>query len=75
LAIWNWSGLTECNDPINNYQNPSHLVFTNNATLSDNLANISFYRGSGTAFVGNGFERAFSDPSFSGAEIIAAARN
>jgi len=71
LAIWNWSGLTGYNDPINNYQTPSRLVFTNNATLSDNLANISFYSGNGTGFVGNGFERAFSDPGFSGTEIIA----
>jgi autotransporter-associated beta strand protein len=71
LAIWNWSGFTQYNDPINNYNNPSRLVFSNNATLSDNLANISFYSGSGTGFVGNGFERAFSDPGFSGSEIIA----
>jgi len=72
LAIWNWSGTTQYNDPINNYQNPSRLVFTNNATLSSNLANISFYSGSGSGFIGNGFERAFIESGFTtGSEIIA----
>jgi len=69
LAIWNWSGLTQYNDPINNYQNPSRLVFTNNATLSSNLANISFYSGNGSGFIGNGFE--VSGFSGGGSEIIA----
>jgi hypothetical protein len=71
LAIWNWSGQTQYGTNYGTYPNSSNLVFANNSTLSSNLANISFYRGSGTGFVGNGFELAFSDPCFSGTEIIA----
>ena len=56
LAIWNWSGTTQSGTQINNYATPSNLVFTNNSTLTSNLANISFYSDSGNSFVGNGFE-------------------
>ena len=50
------------------YPNNSNLVFTNNSTLSSNLANISFYSDSGTTSIGSGFERGFSG---GGTEIIA----
>jgi autotransporter-associated beta strand protein len=68
LAIWNWSGTTQYGTQVNNYANPSNLVFTNNSTLTSNLANISFYSDSGNSFVGNGFDRGFSG---GGTEIIA----
>jgi autotransporter-associated beta strand protein len=68
LAIWNWSGTTQYGTQVNNYANPSNLVFTNNSTLTSNLANISFYSDSGSSFVGNGFDRGFSG---GGTEIIA----
>jgi hypothetical protein len=56
LSIWNWSGTTQYGDQINNYQNPSRLVFTtSNADLTNNLDNISFYSDSGNSFVGKGF--------------------
>jgi fibronectin-binding autotransporter adhesin len=70
LAIWNWSGTPRYGDPVNNYQTPSNLVFTNNATLTNNLANISFYSDSGTTFIGSGFEQGFTGPG-GGTEIIA----
>ena len=61
LAIWNWSGTTQYGTQVNNYANPSNLVFTSNANLtSENLALISFYSDSGSSFVGNGFEQGFS---------------
>jgi autotransporter-associated beta strand protein len=69
LAIWNWSGTTQYGTQVNNYANPSNLVFTNNSTLTSNLANISFYSDSGNSFVGNGFDRGFSPGG--GTEIIA----
>jgi autotransporter-associated beta strand protein len=68
LSIWNWSGTTRYGDQINNYQTPSNLVFTNNATLTNNLANISFYSDSGITSIGSGFERGFTG---GGTEIIA----
>jgi hypothetical protein len=68
LSIWNWSGTTRYGDQVNNYQTPSNLVFTNNATLTNNLANISFYSDSGTTLIGSGFERGFTG---GGTEIIA----
>ena len=68
LAIWNWSGTTQYGTQVNNYANPSNLVFTNNSTLISNFANISFYSDSGSSFVGNGFEVGFS---VGGTEIIA----
>jgi autotransporter-associated beta strand protein len=68
LAIWNWSGRTEYGTNYGTYPNSSNLVFTNNSTLSSNLANISFYSDSGTTFIGSGFERGFSG---GGTEIIA----
>jgi autotransporter-associated beta strand protein len=68
LAIWNWSGTTQYGTQVNNYATPSNLVFTNNSTLTSNLANISFYSDSGNSFVGNGFDRGFSG---GGTEIIA----
>jgi len=56
LAIWNWSGTTQYGTQINNYANPSNLVFTTvTSNLTDNLVNISFYSDSGNSFVGNGF--------------------
>jgi autotransporter-associated beta strand protein len=70
LAIWNWSGTPRYGDPVNNYQTPSNLVFTNNATLTNNLANISFYSDSGTTFIGSGFEQGFTGLG-GGTEIIA----
>jgi autotransporter-associated beta strand protein len=70
LAIWNWSGTTQHETQINNYANPSNLVFTNNSNLNSNLANISFYSDSGNSFVGNGFGRDFMGPG-GGTEIIA----
>jgi autotransporter-associated beta strand protein len=70
LAIWNWSGTPRYGDPVNNYQTPSNLVFTNNATLSSNLANISFYSDSGTTSIGSGFELGFTG-SGGGSLIIA----
>ena len=69
LAIWNWSGTTQYGTQINNYANPSNLVFSNNSTLTSNLANISFYSDSGNSFVGNGFEA--TGFSGGGSEIIA----
>jgi hypothetical protein len=68
LAIWNWSGTTYWGTQVNNYANPSNLVFSNNSTLTSNLANISFYSDSGNSFVGNGFAQGFSG---GGTEIIA----
>ena len=68
LAIWNWSGRTQYGTDYGTYPNSSNLVFTNNATLTNNLANISFYSDSGTTFIGSGFERGFTG---SGTEIIA----
>jgi len=62
LAIWNWNG-------INGASN-RHVVFTNNSTLTSNLANISFYSDSGNSFVGNGFGKDFMGPG-GGTEIIA----
>jgi autotransporter-associated beta strand protein len=70
LAIWNWSGTTQYGTQVNNYANPSNLVFTNNSTLTSNLANISFYSDSGNSFVGNGFGKDFMGPG-GGTEIIA----
>jgi hypothetical protein len=70
LAIWNWSGTTHWGTQVNNYQNPSNLVFTTvNSTLTSNLANISFYSDNGNSFVGSGFE--VSGFSGGGSEIIA----
>jgi hypothetical protein len=68
LAIWNWSGQTQHGTNYGTYPNSSNLVFTNNSTLSSNLANISFYSDSGTTSIGSGFERGFSG---GGTEIIA----
>ena len=64
LAIWNWSGTTEWGTQVNNYTNPSNLVFSNSANLTaDNLAKISFYSDSGDSFVGKGFiESDFAGP-------------
>jgi autotransporter-associated beta strand protein len=63
LAIWNWSGTTQYGTQVNNYANPSRLVFdTSNAALTSNLANISFYSDSGNSFVGKGL----IDSSFTG---------
>jgi hypothetical protein len=70
LAIWNWSGTTHYGTQINNYANPSNLVFTTvNSNLTDNLANISFYSDSGNSFVGSGFE--VSGFTGGGSQIIA----
>jgi autotransporter-associated beta strand protein len=69
LAIWNWSGTTYWGTQVNNYAAPSNLVFTNNSSISSNLANISFYSDSGSSFVGSGFE--MSGFSGGGSEIIA----
>jgi autotransporter-associated beta strand protein len=72
LSIWNWSGQTQYQTNYGTYPNSSNLVFTNNATLSNNLANISFYSGNGSGFIGNGFEvSSFSDSFGSGSLIIA----
>jgi autotransporter-associated beta strand protein len=73
LAIWNWSGTPQHGPPVNDYTNPSHVVFANNANLTaENLAKISFYSGgNNSGFIGNAFAQSFSDPSFSGTEIIA----
>jgi autotransporter-associated beta strand protein len=68
LAIWNWSGQTQHGTNYGTYPNSSNLVFTNNSTLSSNLANISFYSDSGITSIGSGFERGFSG---GGTEIIA----
>ena len=63
LAIWNWSGTTYWGTQVNNYANPSRLVFdTSNTALTNNLANISFYSDNGNSFVGNGLV----DSSFAG---------
>ena len=69
LAIWNWSGTTYWGTQVNNYATPSNLVFSNNSTLTSNLANISFYSDSGNSFVGSGFE--VSGFSGGGSQIIA----
>jgi hypothetical protein len=69
LAIWNWSGRTQYGTDYGTYPNSSNLVFTNNAALTNNLANISFYSGSGSGFIGNGFE--VTGFSGGGSEIIA----
>ena len=68
LAIWNWSGQTQHGTNYGTYPNSSNLVFTNNSTLSSNLANISFYSDSGVTSIGSGFERGFTG---GGTEIIA----
>jgi autotransporter-associated beta strand protein len=63
LAIWNWSGTTEWGTQINNYQNPSRLVFTSSANLTtSDLAKINFYSDSGFNSIGSGF----IDSSFTG---------
>ena len=69
LAIWNWSGTTQYGTQINNYANPSNLVFDNTTNLASNLAKISFYSDSGNSFVGSGFE--VSGFSGGGSQIIA----
>jgi len=70
LAIWNWSGTTQFGTQINNYANPSNLVFTTvTSNLTNNLANITFYSDSGNNFVGNGFE--VTGFSGGGSQIIA----
>ena len=73
LAIWNWSGTPQHGPPVNDYTNPSHVVFTSNANLTpENLAKISFYSGSGSGFVGNAFDQSFTQTGFAtGTEIIA----
>ena len=73
LAIWNWSGTPQHGPPVNDYTNPSHVVFTSNANLTpENLAKISFYSDSGSGFVGNAFEKSFTQSGFAtGTEIIA----
>ncbi len=70
LAIWNWSGTTEWGTKVNNWQNPSNLVFSDSTNLTaNNLAKISFYSDSGDSFVGKGFiDSDFAGP---GALIIA----
>ena len=70
LAIWNWSGQTQYGTNYGTYPNNSSLVFTNNSTLSSNLANISFYSDSGTTSIGSGFELGFTG-SGGGSLIIA----
>ena len=70
LAIWNWSGQTQHGTNYGTYPNNSNLVFTNNSTLSSNLANISFYSDSGTTSIGSGFELGFTG-SGGGSLIIA----
>jgi hypothetical protein len=65
LAIWNWSGTPQHRPPVNDYTNPSHVVFTSNANLTtENLAKLSFYSGSGSGFVGNAFEQSFTQSGF-----------
>jgi autotransporter-associated beta strand protein len=72
LAIWNWSGTTPSGTQINNYANPSHVVFTDQTGLTGNLGKISFFSGSGTGFIGNAFEQSFSQSGFAtSTEIIA----
>jgi autotransporter-associated beta strand protein len=73
LAIWNWSGTPQHGPPVNDYTNPSHVVFTIDANLtSENLAKICFYSGNGIGFVGNAFTDSFSQSGFAtGTEIIA----
>jgi hypothetical protein len=71
LAIWNWSGTTDWGTQINNYQNPSRLVFANNSIITSNLNNINFYSDNGNSFIGNGFQKGFTETGFSGTEIIA----
>jgi hypothetical protein len=70
LTIWNWSGRTQYGRDYGTYPNSSNLVFTTvNSHLTSNLANISFYSGSGSGFIGNGFEvTGFPD---GGSKIIA----
>jgi hypothetical protein len=53
LSIWNWSSAEG---------NATHLYDTSNGLSSEELANISFYHGSGTGFLGTG--------SLSGSEIV-----
>ena len=71
LAIWNWSGTTQYGTQVNNYANPSHVVFTDKTNLTGNLGKISFYSGSGIGFIGNVFEDSFSQSGFAASmEII-----
>ena len=70
LAIWNWSGQPLWGPPVNNYANPSQIVFADKSNLTPNLASISFYSGSGTGFIGNAFEQDFNISDFNGTEII-----
>ena len=73
LAIWNWSGITEWGTKVNDWQNPSQVVFANNANLTaENLAKISFYSGgNNSGFVGNAFAQSFTESGFEGHQIIA----
>jgi autotransporter-associated beta strand protein len=73
LAIWNWSGITEWGTKVNDWQNPSQVVFADNANLTaENLAKISFYSGgNNSGFIGNAFSQSFNEPGFEGRQIIA----
>jgi hypothetical protein len=71
LAIWNWSGTTVWGTQVNDWQNPSQVVFANDANLTaENLAKISFYSGSGSGFIGTAFEQGFAISGFTGTQII-----
>ena len=73
LAIWNWSGTTEWGTKVNDWQNPSQVVFADNANLTaENLAKISFYSGgNNSGFIGNAFSQSFNESGFEGHQIIA----
>ena len=73
LAIWNWSGTTEWGTKVNDWEHPSQVVFADGANLTpENRAKISFYSGGNdSGFIGNAFAQTFSEPGFTGTEIIA----
>jgi autotransporter-associated beta strand protein len=72
LAIWNWNGTPKYNANNDPYSGGTrHVVFASNIGLDQYLDRISFYSGSNSGFVGNAFENSFSEPGFSGTEIIA----
>jgi len=51
LAIWNWNGLGSTTGGDGQY---THLFDSNGTLSSAELANISFYSGSGSGFMGTG---------------------
>jgi autotransporter-associated beta strand protein len=75
LAIWNWKGINQYGTPVGDGVANRNIVFTNAASpndLTNYLNRISFYSDSGSSFVGNAFEKSFTQSGFAtSTEIIA----